>query len=218
LRDSANAFSREEERQADTRGFELATAAGYDPKQSVELWQEELDEEAVMPKSSDFQELAANHPPTADRLTSMRAMAAAAEPQKAHWETGTQSYQGVIRPFRMQWLAENLALAHFDESLAMLQALMKSEPHSSALHYYLGEVYRRRNSNGDAAKALAAYHEAVADAGAPGEAWRGLGLVSLKSGDKGTARTALQKYLTATPAADDRDMIEFYLSQISGAQ
>ena len=218
LRDSANAFSREEERQADTRGFELAIAAGYDPAQSVELWQEELDEEAVMPKSSDFQELAANHPPTADRVTSMKSMAAAAQPPKAHWETGTQSYQAVIRPFRMQWLAENLALAHFDESLAMLQALMKSEPHSSALHYYLGEVYRRRNANGDAAKALAAYHEAVADADAPGEAWRGLGLVSLKSGDNGAARTALQRYLTATPTADDRNMIEFYLSQISEAQ
>lgn len=214
LRDSANAFSREEERQADARGFELATAAGYDPAQSVALWQEELDDEAAMPKGSDFKELAASHPATTERLAAMKAMAATAAPQRAHWETGTDSYEAVTQPFRAQWLAENLALAHFDQSLVLLQTLLKAEPRSAALQYYLGEAYRRRNADGDAARALAAYHDAIADGGAPGEAWRGLGLVSLKSGDKTSARTALEKYLAAAPAADDRAMIEFYLSQI----
>jgi predicted Zn-dependent protease len=214
LRGSANAFSREEERQADARGFELATAAGYDPAQSVELWQEELDEETVAPKDKEFEAFAASHPATAERLATLAAMAKAKASEHAHWEVGAESYEAVLRPFRMQWLSENLALAQFDQSLALVQALLKDQPRSGELQYALGEIYRRRNADGDSARALAAYGAAIAAGGAPNEVYRGVGLTSLKAGDKSAARTALQKYLAAAPASDDHAMIEFYLSQL----
>jgi predicted Zn-dependent protease len=214
LRGSANAFSREEERQADARGFDLATSAGYDPAQSVELWQEELDEETVAPKDKEFEAFAASHPATAERLATLAAMAKAKESERAHWEVGAESYEAVLRPFRMQWLSENLALAQFDQSLALVQALLKDQPRSGELQYALGEIYRRRNADGDSAKALAAYGAAIAAGGAPNEVYRGVGLTSLKAGDKSAARTALQKYLAAAPSSDDHAMIEFYLSQL----
>jgi predicted Zn-dependent protease len=214
LRGSANAFSREEERQADARGFELATAAGYDPAQSVELWQEELDEETVAPKDKEFEAFAASHPATAERLAALAAMAKAKSSERTHWEVGAESYEAVLRPFRMQWLSENLALAQFDQSLALVQALLKDRPRSGELQYALGEIYRRRNTDGDSVKALAAYGAAVAAGGAPNEVYRGLGLTSLKAGDKTAARAALQKYLAAAPSSDDHAMIEFYLSQL----
>jgi len=214
LRGSANAFSREEERQADARGFELATAAGYDPAQSVELWREELDEETVAPKDKEFEAFAASHPATAERLATIAAMAKAKASEHTHWQVGAESYDSVLRPFRMQWLSENLALAQFDQSLALVQALLKDEPRSAELQYALGEIYRRRNADGDSAKALAAYGAAIAAGGAPNEVYRGVGLTSLKAGNKSAARTALQKYLAAAPASDDHAMIEFYLSQL----
>jgi predicted Zn-dependent protease len=214
LRGSANAFSRDEEREADARGFELATAAGYDPAQSVELWQEELDEETAASKDKDFEVFAASHPATAERLATITAMAKAKGPERTNWTVGAESYDAVLRPFRLQWLHENLTLAHFDQSLALVQALLKDEPHSGELQYALGEIYRRRNADGDSAKALAAYSAAVAAGGVPDDVYRGLGLTSLKAGDKPAAKAALQKYLSLAPKSEDRAMIEFYLSQM----
>ncbi len=214
LRGSANAFSRDEEREADARGFELATVAGYDPAQSVELWQEELDEETVAPKDKEFEVFAASHPATAERLATLSAMAQTKSPERTHWEVGAETYDKALRPFRMQWLNENLALAQFGQSLALVQALLKGEPRSGELQYALGEIYRRRNAGGDSARALAAYAAAIAAGDAPNEVYRGLGLTSMKAGDKAAARAALQKYLAAAPASDDHAMIEFYLSQL----
>lgn len=213
LRGSANAFSREEEGEADKRGFELAVQAGYDPAESVALWQAVLDLENATAKNHDMEEFAKSHPPTAERLTEMKNMAEATRAQGTHWEVGKSSYQDVIRPFRARWLAENLALAHFDESLAVVQDLLKAEPHSGDLQYALGEIYRRRNADGDAPKALAAYAAAIAAGGAPKEVYRGLGLASLKAGDKSAAQDAFRKYLAAVPDAGDRAMIAYYLSQ-----
>lgn len=213
LRSSADAFSRDEEREADARGFELATGAGYDPAQSVALWQEVLNEETAAPRDKDLSVFAESHPPTAERLDTMMAMAKAAEAQRSHWETGAAAYQAATRPFRAQWLAENVSLAHFEESLALLQMLLKSNPRAGDLHYYLAEIYRRRNGDGDSAKALAAYAAAIAAGNAPSDAYRGLGLAELKAGDKGAARSAFQKYLAAAPGADDRAMIESYMAQ-----
>src|SRR6185437_1769293 len=212
LRGSANAFSRDEEREADARGFELATAAGYDPAQSIELWQEELDEEAAAPKDKDFEVFAASHPATAERLATLTAIAKAKEAERAKWTIGAESYESVLRPFRLQWLHENLTLAHFDQSLALVQALLKDEPRSGELEYALAEIYRRRNADGDSAKALAAYSAAIAAGGAPNDVYRGLGLTSLKAGDKAAAKMALQKYLALAPKSEDRAMIEFYMS------
>ena len=214
LAGSAASFSREEERQADQRGFELATAAGYDPAQCIALWQQELAEETVAPKeNSEFAAYAENHPATSERLSVMSAMASAAQAQRTSWQTNADAYRKAIAPFRTQWINENIALAQYEQSLLVLQLLLKDEPKSGELRYYMAEVYRRRNADGDSAKALAAYAAAVTAGGAPPAVYRGLGLTSLKAGDKATARTAFQKYLAALPSADDRAMIEYYLSQ-----
>ena len=213
LAGSASSFSREEEREADQRGFELATAAGYDPAQCVALWQQELAEETAAPKDGEFAAFAANHPATTERVSTMTAMANVAAAQRANWQTNADAFRKAVQPFRAQWVSENIALAQYEQSLLVLQLLLKSEPNSGELQYYLAEVYRRRNADGDSAKALAAYAAAVTAGGAPPAVYRGLGLASLKAGDKAAAHTAFQKYLAAVPAADDRAMIEYYLSQ-----
>ena len=212
---SIASFSREEERDADARGFELATAAGYDPAQCVALWQQELDEESAAPmQNRETSQFAESHPPTSERLVTLSAMATAAEAHNRNWNIGTEAYKSAIVRFRGQWMNENLSLAHFEQSLVILQGLLQAEPRSGELEYFLGELYRRRNGDGDAIKAVAAYQAAIAAGGAPPLVYRGLGLISMKSGDKATAREAFQQYLHALPAADDHAMIEYYLTQL----
>ena len=212
---SIASYSRDEEREADQHGFELATAAGYDPSQAVALWREEFTEENAKPEKDRATGIfLASHPPTEERLKSITSMAAAAQGQKSDWIVGAESYRSAIQPYRVRWLDANVSLAQFNQSLVVMQSLISGEPKSGELQYFLGEVYRRRNDDGDSAKALAAYSAAIAAGGAPKAVYRGLGLTSMKAGDKGAAKDAFQKYLAAEPNADDLAMIQYYLSEL----
>jgi predicted TPR repeat methyltransferase len=98
----------------------------------------------------------------------------------------------------------------------MVKQLVKAEPDSAELQYFLGEAYRRRNAKGDLESAAAAYQAAIAAMGAPNVAYRGLGLTALKSGQKDVARNAFQKYLSLEPDAKDRAIVEYYLTTVGG--
>lgn len=212
--DSLMAFSRDEERAADAHGFDLAVAAGYDPAQSTALWREVEAEEKADPHKKEEFSFTKTHPDTAERLVTMEKRAAEAEPKRQDWSVGREAYQAAMQPFRTQWLDEDLALGDYEQSITLLDTLLGDSPNSGVLQYYLGEAYRRRNADGDAQKALDAYHAAVAAGDAPTAVYRGLGLTAMKTGDKAAARDAFQKYLAAAPAADDRSMIEYYLSHL----
>jgi predicted Zn-dependent protease len=212
---SVASYSRDEEREADLHGFELATAAGYDPSQAIALWREEFAEERARPeKDKSTGIFLASHPPTEERLTSITSMTAAAQGRKSDWIVGAETYRSAIQAYRARWLDANLSLAKFNQSLVVVQSLISAEPQSGELQYFLGEVYRRRNDDGDAAKALAAYSAAIAAGGAPKAVYRGLGLTSMKAGDKAAAKDAFQKYLAAEPNADDQAMIQYYISEL----
>ena len=98
----------------------------------------------------------------------------------------------------------------------MLERLTKAEPNSGLLQYYLGEAYRRRNGDGDAQRAIAAYTAAAAKSDTPAQAWREMGIIAMKSGDAAGARADFAAYLAHAPNADDRAMVEFYMTKVSG--
>ncbi len=207
-------FSRDEEREADAHGFDLAIEAGYDPAQARSLWQEEYDEEKANPHPDSPGMFGAMHPESSERLQTMSERAAKVEDTRKDWQIDAAEYRAAIAPFRAKWLDENLALGNYDQSLELARELLKGEPDSGELQYFLAEVYRRRNKDGDAANAIAAYRAAIADGGAPNDVYRGLGLSLMKSKDQAGARTAFQDYLAAAPKADDRAMVEYYLSRL----
>jgi predicted Zn-dependent protease len=214
MMDSLMAYSRDEEREADARGLELATAAGYEPEQNAFLWRELLAEEKTIPKHEGIFEFTNNHPDTQERMATMTKRAGELEPTHNDWVVGTDDYRKATAAFRERWLEEDLGLGHYDASLLLINNLLLDEPNSGELKYFQGEIYRRRNAEGDAQKAMDAYHVAIADGGAPAAVYRGLGLSEMKAGDKASARQAFVQYLAAAPTADDRAMIEYYLSHL----
>jgi predicted TPR repeat methyltransferase len=82
------------------------------------------------------------------------------------------------------------------------------------LRFFQGETYRRRNTAGDAQKAIDAYRDAAAAGDAPVAVYRGLGITEMKAGDKTAARQAFEQYLAAAPKAGDRAIVEYYLSHL----
>ncbi|MDE2181653.1 MAG: M48 family metalloprotease [Alphaproteobacteria bacterium] len=212
--DSLMSFSRDEERAADMHGAQIAADAGYDPTQDATLWREISAEETSRPKRDSEYSFTRTHPTTAERLTTMEKNAESLKTGRANWMVGQDACRRAMQPFRSQWLEEDLSLGNYEGSVTLLNTMIADEPASGELRYYLAEAYRRRNADGDSAKAIAAYREAVATGNAPPAVYRGLGIAEMKLGDKITARDAFEKYLAALPDASDRTMVEYYLTHL----
>jgi predicted Zn-dependent protease len=209
-------YSRAQEAEADNGGFDLAVAHGYDPRQAAAIWQALSEEKNSNPKPDRTMLFFRDHPTDAARITAMTRRADQIT-QMTHADgLGVEAFRAATLPHRAQWLDQELGRAQFDESLTLMARLLKSDPESAELKYFQAEAFRRRNGKGDIERALAAYKSVTGKSGAPVSAYRGLGLVALKSGEKDTAREAFRNYLDAAPNADDRQIIQFYLMQLGG--
>jgi predicted Zn-dependent protease len=210
-------YSRDQEREADAGGFDLVVGKGLDPRQGALFMTNisvERDASANRRKGLPYLD---SHPAPEERAATINKRAAEPGPQAAATISGAESYRAAITPHRAAWLEEEFNRGEFGQSIAMINQLLKAEPGSAELRYYLGEAYRRRNAKGDLESATKAYQEALTQTNAPSTAYRGLGLVSLKSGQNDAARAAFEQYLSREPQAQDRDMVQFYLTGIKGS-
>jgi predicted Zn-dependent protease len=207
-------YSRDQEREADGGGFDLAVGRGYDPRQGSLIWADVESEQASNPNRKTGGAFYASHPAPKERLETMKKRADEMQVQTHAADLGTDAYRAAIAPFRTDWLEQELNRGELSESIALIERLIKNEPAAGELQYYLGEGFRRRNVGADYIHAMAAYRAAIKQTGVPVGAHRSLGLVALKSGDKTTAREAFRQYLSLAPDAKDRATVEYYLKTV----
>jgi tetratricopeptide (TPR) repeat protein len=175
------------------------------------IWRAVIDEQKANKDRRDRSFFTATHPDPEERMKKL-AEAAANLPQGG--TTGADAYHAAMRPHRAAWLDGELARGEYDESLVVINRLVAVEPQSGELMFFQGEAYRRRANDGDLQLARDCYQRAIQAAVPFPAAYRGLGLVAMKMGDKPAARQAFTTYLERAPTADDRAMIQFYLQSL----
>ena len=156
----------------------------------------------------------ATHPSPKERFETLTKRADEIASVAGETILGTERHRTAIGPLRLAWLMNELKRAAYDEHLVLAERMLKTEPRSGELLFFKGEIYRKRNGEGDLAAAQAIYELAVLQPDAPVEAHRSLGLTALKLKKKPLARRSFETYLEKRPDADDRQMIEFYLQQM----
>jgi predicted Zn-dependent protease len=206
-------FSRDNEREADEIGLELMARAGYDPREAAKIW-EALDKERRAGKDSEPLIFFATHPPTDERIETLKELARKTYTPDRDWADGRQAYMKAVRPLRATLLRDELRLRASARTQVLLERLLAAEPASGQLHFFQGELYRLRNDDGDPARALESYERALARGGAPPETNRAAGLLLMRRGEKERARAAFDRYLTEAPEAEDKQMIHAYLEQL----
>ncbi|MES2472224.1 MAG: M48 family metalloprotease, partial [Pseudomonadota bacterium] len=202
------AHSQSDERAADASAVRLAAAAGYNPLEAADLWDQIDLEAAADGKRSAFARV---HPTSDDRFALMAASAHAA-PRAAPFAT-PESWNDATLPWLQGWIADELRRSQAAGNVALFTRLSAAQPSRGLYRYALGEAYRKRALPGDAVLAQTAFRAALAAADAPPQAWRGLGLTAMQGGDKDTARTAFARYRAALPDAEDKAIIDYYLAQ-----
>ena len=210
---SITAFSRDEERDADDGGFKRATTLGYSPTEASAIWEAMVAENKADPNFS-RSAFFASHPGEEERAATNEKLAAEVAPTRSDWITNEDSFHAATAPFIGRWVEEELAQAQPDRSIVVFRRLAASMPSQGVYQYGLGEAYRKRNQTNDAVAAENAYRGALACADAPPEAWRGLGLLTMKAGRNADAREAFIQYRAKLPDSADKAMIDFYLTQL----
>lgn len=213
-------FSRENESEADTLGFNRATKIGLDPVAGATMWQRLTDESlasdfAKVRKAPNRASIFDSHPINDVRMAALASMGkdiktAAPIDHKAE----LIAYRGLVRPYLSAWLRDDLRRKDYGQTLFLIDHLSELGEDLGLLNYYRGEAYRLRRNDKDLDEAKQAYQNATKSPDAPAEAWRNLGDLAMAAKDNAAAIEAYQAYLVHAPQAQDRWIIEDTLSQL----
>lgn len=210
---SIQSFNRDQEREADRVGFEMMAGAGYAPGQAPRIWEALIAEKeaSYRPEGSLF---FSSHPTSEERRETLAEMAA--EFETAGSALGRKRFVEMTAGFRAEWLRDELRQRDFGALQVVIDNLKEAGANPGELHYFQGELHRLRDDDeeDDAAKAVAAYEQAISLGGAPSEVYRALGLLHWSAARKAQAKAAFETYLATAAEAPDRAMIEHYLEQL----
>lgn len=205
------AFSREHEERADRMGMRLMRHAGYDGREAAAVWGNLLEEARITEgrKAGEMNDLFTTHPATANRRADLLGLAGS-----AGGATGEASFRQVIAPLRFGWIQDEIKRGQYEESLVLFDRMLRRDPQDAEVAFARGEVYRLRDEQGDAGRALEALDQASRLARAPAETFRSLGLLHKQRGDRAAAAQAFETYLAQAPQAPDAALVRSYLPEL----
>ena len=208
---SAYAYTRDQEREADEIGVTLMRRAGYDVAEASKVWENLFLEIKARPNydSATFP-MFATHPGVEERQETLKKLAEAAP----GGVTNEEAWREKTKPFRREWLADEVKRGQYEESIALLTRMIARTPSQADVVFARGEVYRLRAKDRDLDAAFADYQAAVAIGGEPPETHRGLAIIYRNRNQLPQARASFERYMQAAPNAPDLLMIKSYLEEL----
>lgn len=202
--------SRDLETEADMVGINLVVKAGYDPNEAPKVFKHikaELDEEEI--KEPFF---FGSHPRLQDRIDNYEDFL-----KKLNKPARGVENADVYRKKAASAVLENASLdlkaGRFQSARRGAEKYIATRPWEARGYYLMGEVFRQKGDKGDSKEAERYFKKAVSlDKPAP-EAYKGLGLLYFKNGNRAEAGKAFRSYISLMPHAPDRTYIEDYLAQ-----
>jgi predicted Zn-dependent protease len=213
LAGSIFSFSRENEAEADSGSIPMLVQAGYDPSAASLVWEQlrsEMDATAAARNQKSRKDkdrgIFGTHPPTADRVTTLGKLATPHLNAGGALQVSRAEYRQALVNFWAGFIDDQIKLNDFGGTEFLLQSLA-GDGWTSELLYARGELYRARGKPEDLKQSAVYYRDATAQEDAPPEAWRGLGLALLRTGDTDAGKAALKQYLQRHPNAPDKAMM-----------
>jgi predicted Zn-dependent protease len=204
--------SRDQERTADSISVQLMSNAGYDPGEAAKIWENLLMEIKARPDRDPIKSspLFASHPPADERKENLTQLASTLP-------TGNQEQKSLedhVRPFRAEWLADEVKRGQHAESIALFSRMLLQNPMQADVLYSRAEVRRLRAQSGDFDNAVVDLRMAVSIGGEPPEAYRSLGMIFRSRRQFREARQNFNTFLERAPQAPDAAMIKSYLGEM----
>ena len=209
---SVLSFSRDQEREADDLGTARVVEAGYDPREAVRIWQALKEEKSSSDKEEGWVFLS-THPGVDERIENLKSASVKVE-DADRLIVGRETLKDVVAGHQDEWLGDEITRASYAESEVLFRRLLEKSDQQGLLHFYLGELYRKRGGTGDPERAIQAYQLAIREPGAPARTYRSLGQSLIRLDRDEEACAALEKYLVEAPNAPDRQMINHQINSL----
>lgn len=207
-------FGRNQEREADSLGIAYLNKSQLRPQAASLVWQNIIAESEASArarglKKPNFNKIAftASHPPHGERAIDLSAQASS---EGASRDDGAKRYRAALAPWMPLFLEDQIKLNDFGASEYLIQSLA-ADGWTAGLWSARGELYRTRGNQRDLVNAAEFYAKAIEMNADMPDAYRGLGLSLMKTGQSSAAQKALRKYLELKPGASDAGMIRMML-------
>ena len=207
-------FSREQEEEADLLGVRFMARSGYDPHAAARIWQMIVEEEEnAVAKSQEPGMFSRTHPTSEYRIEVLEKYVAESFPDSAAISPTSSRHVQMLNRYYMLLMEDQIDTNRFGRTENILKRHRTMGVDQGLIDFFHGEMYRQRGADGDLLLAKQSYELATSVEEPVAEAFRNLGYIHLKLGDKGQAGKNFRQYLDRNPDADDRAMIEFYLQE-----
>lgn len=203
-------FKREDERASDRLGFSYMAAAGYRSSAAADVWRGVMNEadrsaEARGKPLKRYDGLAyfASHPTNLERADTLSLMANRVPGGEVD---NAEAYRSALAPWFEKFLADQLAEGDFGATDYLLERLAGNN-WTPELLLAKAENYRNRGNPRDLVTAAGLYRQVLEKDAGKIEAYRGLGLSLLRTGEQGAGKEAISKYLKSKPDAPDASIL-----------
>lgn len=211
---SIMSFSREQEQEADLLGVKFMRDAGYDPRAASEVWQMVVAEEkSAVAKSREPGVFSKTHPSSADRIDVLDSFIEQSYPDLSSSAQARDRHVAILNQYYLLLMEDQIDTNRFGRTENILQTHRQIGVDPGLIEFFHGEMYRQRNGEGDIELAKQAYELSILTGKPVADAYKNLGYINLKQGDRASAATNFRQYLELKPDASDRAMIEFYIEE-----
>ncbi len=205
---SISGYSQELETEADNTGFDLMISAGYDPREAPKLFEHIAHDLKDEDEKEPF--FFGSHPKIESRIKNYNKFL-----KNRHLDTLTaamnDTFMTKVLPLILLNTDMDIFSGRFGSAGRSIGHYFQYDSLNGLAHYYMGQVYERREKEKSTDNAEKEYTLAIIDQPGLAEPYKALGLIHMKQGKKEQARTELEKYIVLSPDAKDRNYIEQYI-------
>jgi Zn-dependent protease with chaperone function len=214
-------YERDQEREADLVGIGYLNASKLRPQAASQVWANimgEIEASARVRglKKPQFNQIAftASHPPNAERAAYLAELAS---PDANSRSDGKDGFQKALASWLPLFLSDQIKLNDFGASEYLINKLAENG-WSADLWFERAELYRGRGNQRDLVNAAGFYENAISLNPNLADAYRGLGLSLIRTGQVQMAQQPLIKYLELNPSALDSSMIMSLITHKEASQ
>lgn len=215
-------FKRDQEREADLLGISYLNSSDLPPQGASQVWKNvmaEIDASVRVKglKKPNYNSIAftASHPPEGERAAYLEALA---EPGTGARKDGGDRYAAALAAWLPVFMDDQIKLNDFGASEFLIETAAQKFGWSAWLWHARGELYRTRGHPRDLVNAAEFYRNAVGMDANLADAYRGLGLSLLKTGQATEGQEGLKRYLQLKPDAPDAKLINMMIPKEATAK
>ncbi len=210
---ASSGYTRELEIEADQIGLDLVIKANYDPWETVSLFnllKEEIEFEGI-----EEPYFFRTHPNVQQRIENITKWLQEKSRQNQPENKNTERFLSRMSRLMLDNAVLDLRRGRFVVARRTVENYLDVKPDNARAYFLLGEIFRQRGRDDDAASAIGYYEKAISLNPTFAEPHKAIGLIHYKAGEKGLAQKFFQSCLVLSPDSADKAYLEKYLKLCS---